>query len=98
MTKTILKYASFAFIAISFILLIITLINFYSYTNALATIQSGTITELAKFELQEAKNLYLYRTLAILPWTCFVSLIAITTSGTTLYLNLRSKRNFNKIR
>ena len=98
MTKTILKYASFALIAISMVLIIITLINYYSYTNTLASIQSGELTEIAKFELQDAKNLYLYRTLRLIPWTCIISFISAGVSATTLYLNLKSKKDYNKIR
>ena len=98
MTKTILKYVSFILIATTIVLITITLVNFYSYTNTLSKIQSGNLTELAKFELQDSKNLYLYRTLRLIPWTSFISLISSIVSGITLYLHLNIKKNYNKTR
>ena len=98
MTKTIFKYVNIALIVTSIVLIIITLVNYYSYTNALFTIQSGNLTEIAKFELQDSKNLYLYRTLRLIPWTSFVSLITSVVSGVTLYLHLNKKKIYNKTR
>ena len=98
MTKKILNYASFILIAISIVLIITTLVNYYSYANVLSSIQSSQLTELAKFELQDSKNLYLYGTLRLIPWTCFVTLLSSIVTASTLILNLKTKSKYTKIR
>lgn len=97
MTKKILKYTCFALMTLTFILSIINLIFYFSYANTLAEIQSGSLSELAKFELQELKNLYLYRTLTMVPWTTIVSIITIIVSIVSFVLNTKSN-NHLKIR
>lgn len=97
MTKKILKYTCFALMTLTFILSIINLIFYFSYANTLAEIQSGSLNELAKFELQELKNLYLYRTLTMVPWTTIVSIITIIVSIVSFVLNTKSN-NHLKIR
>ena len=97
MTKKILKYTCFALMTLTFILSIINLIFYFSYANTLAEIQSGSLSELAKFELQELKNLYLYRTLTMVPWTTIVSIITIIVSIVAFVLNTKSN-NHLKIR
>lgn len=97
MTKKILKYTCFALTTLTFILSIINLIFYFSYANTLAEIQSGSLSELAKFELQELKNLYLYRTLTMVPWTTIVSIITIIVSIVSFVLNTKSN-NHLKIR
>ena len=82
---------------LTFILSIINLIFYFSYANTLAEIQSGSLSELAKFELQELKNLYLYRTLTMVPWTTIVSIITIIVSIVAFVLNTKSN-NHLKIR
>ena len=98
MTKTILKYLSIALIATTIILSIINLSNYYNYANVLARLQSDKVDLLTKFELQESRDHYLYRTLRLLPWTMFISIFSAIISGLTLFLHIKPKRNFNKIR
>ena len=97
MTKKILKYTCFALMALTFILSIINLIYYFSYANILAKIQSGSLSELAKFELQESNNLYLYITITMVPWTTIVSIITIIVSIVSLVLNTKSNKHL-KIR
>lgn len=98
MIKKILKYASFILIATTIILAIINLVNYYNYANVLAKLQSTKVDLLTKFELQESKDIYLYRTLRLLPWTAFVSIFSAIITGITLFLHIKPKKSFNKIR
>ena len=98
MKKNVLKYLSIVLISITIVFAIINLVNFYSYANVLAKIQSGNLTEIAKFELQESKELHLYNTLRLIPWTCFMSIASAIISAATLIINTKSKNKYNKIR
>ncbi len=98
MTKNVLKYLSFALISITIVLAIINLVNFYSYANVLEKIQSGNLTEIAKFELQEAKEVHHFKTLRLIPWTCFMSIISAISSAASLIVNTKLKNKYNKIR
>ena len=98
MKKTILKYASLLLIITTITLVVITLINYYGYTNILSEIQSGELTILEKFELQESKDAYLYKTLRILPWTCIISALCAVVSTISIFTHSKAKKNYNKIR
>lgn len=98
MRKNILKYICYALISATLVLSIITLVNYFSYANVLTNLKNTELDLLTKFELQESKELYLYRILQILPWTCFISAISAVLCFVTLILNLKSKNSFRKIR
>ena len=98
MTKKILKYTSVALAIATIILSIVNLVFYYSYANILSEIQNGGLNEIAKFELQESKNLYLYRTLALVPWTCVVAIITTIISTISLLMNSKPNNNYVKIR
>ena len=98
MTKKLLKYASYIMIGATIILAIINLVNYYNYANVLSQLQESNVDLLTRFELQDSKDLYLNRTLRLLPWTAFVSIFSAIVSGVTLFLHLKPKKNYNKIR
>lgn len=98
MKKNVLKYLSFILIVTSIVLAIINLVNYYNYANILSELQSQDLNLLKKFELQDSKDLYLYRTLRLLPWTAFVSISSAIVSAITLILHIKPKKNYNKIR
>ena len=94
--KKILKIATFSFAIITIVVAIITLVNYYSYASVLEKLQSTDIDLLTKFELQEDRDTYLYRTLRLTPWALFLSLATSSLACANTIANIN--RNFQKIR
>ena len=97
MIKKILKIVSIALLATTIILGIITLINYYSYVSVLNKLTNPETNLLSKFELQESRDLYLYRTIVMSVWTCYISIITAITTLAHFIIN-KKKRNPQKIR
>lgn len=95
-TKTILKVVSSILGVVAITLAIITLVNYYSYANTLEKLQSVDLTLIERFELQDSRETYLYRTLRLLPWTLILSVISVLVS--TLSMLFVAPKNIRKIR
>ena len=97
MIKKILKIVSISLLVTAIILGIITLINYYSYVSVLNKLTNPETNLLSKFELQESRDLYLYRTIVMSVWTCYISIITAITTLANFIIN-KKKRNPQKIR
>lgn len=97
MTKKILKITSLVLLSVSLILAIITLVNYYNYVDTLQTLTSSELTMIEKFELQDARENYLFKTLKIMLWSSYVSIATIVTCITTAVV-ARKKTEPKKIR
>ena len=97
MVKKILKIASILTLITTIVLALIALINYYGYVNVLNKLTSPSTNLLSKFELQESRDEYLYKTIVMSVWTCYVAIIS---AGTTIasYIVNKKKRNPQKIR
>lgn len=95
--KKILSIISVVLLAVCLALLITSLVNYYSYVSTLKTLSSQNLDLLTKFELQESRETYLFRTLKTLVWTAYVSIPSIITGIVCIILNCK-KENTKKFR
>ena len=91
MTKKIFKIASIVLLATTLTLAIITLINYYSYVNVLNKLTQPDVDLITKFDLQEDRDTYLYRTLGTIIWTCYIAIATTITTITSMILNKQKR-------
>lgn len=97
MTKKILKITCLTLLSISLILTILTLINYYNYVGTLNDLTTDSLSLMDKFNLQEARETYLYRTLKMTLITSYISIATILTCIATAIVT-RKKSQPRKIR
>lgn len=95
--KKILTIINITLLIATVILGIITLVNYYSYVNILNKLTHPDTDLITKFELQESRDKFLYKTLTTTIYTCYVAIITAITSISNLIIN-RAKKNSLKIR
>ena len=96
-TKKILNIISICLLVVSLALLISCLVSYYKYVGTIKEITSTEIDLIKKFELQSSKENYLYKTLTMLVWAAYVSILSILTAIVSLVISSK-KENVQKFR